>query len=74
MNEPLQSTGIQLPEQWVEDFDRLAESQNVTRSAVIRALIDAGIRAHNEDDYTVRYEDYHALTVAELKAQHSTHQ
>lgn len=74
MNEPLHSTGVQLPERWIEDFDQVAESEGVTRSAVIRALIDAGIRARNEDGYTVRYEDYHTYTIAELKAQYSAHQ
>lgn len=72
MPETLCSTGVQLPERWIDNFDDVADTNDVTRSAVIRALIAAGIRAYNENPSTVEFEDFQRPTIAERRARHST--
>jgi metal-responsive CopG/Arc/MetJ family transcriptional regulator len=63
----LHSTGVQLPEQWIETLDEMAEDHETTRSAVIRAAIDMGLRARKYDEaFELVPEQHERETVADL--------
>ena len=72
MAEDLRSTGVQLPESQYRALDKLAEHHGTTRSAVIRAAIDTGLRAQKYDEqYALDPERFDRDTIAERKAQAS---
>jgi len=66
----LHSTGIQLPEGWIDTLDKLAEEHDTSRSAVIRAAIDMGLRARKYDEaFELAPENHERDTVADLAKQ-----
>jgi hypothetical protein len=38
--------GVQLPDEWIDKMDELADEHDIERSAVMRSVIDNGLRAH----------------------------
>lgn len=63
----LQTTGVQLPEEWIEKLDEIADEHDVRRSAVIRAAIDMGLRARKYDNtFELHPEQYEMMTVADM--------
>jgi metal-responsive CopG/Arc/MetJ family transcriptional regulator len=63
----LHSTGVQLPEDWIDTLDRIAEEHETSRSAVIRAAIDMGLRARKYDEaFELVPEQHERETVADL--------
>lgn len=69
MDEPLKSTGVQLREKQMVALERIAEANGVTRSAAIRAVVDAGLRARKYDDnYALDPERFARETIAEQSA------
>jgi len=72
MSEDLRSTGVQLPESQCCVLDEIAEQHGTTRSTVIRAVIDTGLRARKYDEqYAPDLERFDRDTIAERKAQAS---
>jgi metal-responsive CopG/Arc/MetJ family transcriptional regulator len=66
----LHSTGVQLPKGWIDTLDELAEENETSRSAVIRAAIDMGLRARKYDDaFELVPENHERDTVADLAKQ-----
>jgi len=49
----MKPVGVQLPEAVLDKIDRLAEEHNTTRSAILRNLLDNGLRAQKyyPDDF-----------------------
>jgi predicted transcriptional regulator len=44
---------VRLPESVAEAVDRIAEEHDTTHSAVLRALVDNGLRARKWDEFSI---------------------
>lgn len=46
----METVSVQVPEEWVETVDERAEEYDTTRAAILRTVIDNGLRAHKYDE------------------------
>jgi predicted transcriptional regulator len=59
---------VQVPEEWAEHVDDLAQEHNTTRAAVLRCTIDNGLRApkYHPDEFSMDPEQYERKDAVEL--------
>ena len=60
---------VQLPDDWISHIDRLAKEHDTSRAAVVRSVIDNGLRVpkYHPDEFPIRpeqYERYDAVSLA----------
>lgn len=57
-----------IPEDWDEKLDQIAEEHDTSRSAVLRSVIDNGLRAHkyHPDEFAINPERYEQADAVEL--------
>ena len=66
---------VQLPDDWIEHMDGIAEEHNTSRAAVLRSVIDNGLRApkYYSDEFTILPEEYERHDAVELAKQGQLH-
>jgi predicted transcriptional regulator len=64
----MQTVSVQVPEEWVETIDERADEHDTTRAAILRTVIDNGLRAHKYDkaDFAVYLERMERADAVEL--------
>jgi hypothetical protein len=59
---------VQVPDDWAESIDRIADNHDTSRAAVLRSAIDDGLRAYKyyPEDFALNPEDYERADAVEL--------
>jgi len=59
---------VQLPDDWIDHIDMKAEEHNTSRAAVLRSVIDNGLRApkYYPDEFPINPEQYERHDAVEL--------
>ena len=59
---------VKLPDDWISHIDELAEHHGTTRAAVLRSVIDNGLRApkYYPDEFPIKPEQYEQHDAVEL--------
>jgi hypothetical protein len=60
---------VQLPEDWLDHIDSVADEHNTSRAAVLRSVIDNGLRApkYYSDEFPILPEEYERPNAVELR-------
>jgi hypothetical protein len=59
---------VQVPDDWAESIDGIADNHDTSRAAVLRSAIDDGLRAYKyyPEDFALNPEDYERADAVEL--------
>ena len=62
---------VQLPEDWIDHIDKVAEEHGTSRAAVLRSVIDNGLRVpkYHPDEFPILPEQYEQADAVELAKQ-----
>lgn len=64
----MENLSVQVPEDWADTIDKLADKHDTSRAAVLRSAIDDGLRAHKyyPDEFAINPERYEYRNAPEL--------
>lgn len=62
---------VQLPDDWVEHIDSVADEHDTTRAAVLRSIVDNGLRApkYHPDEFPITPERHERADAVKLAKQ-----
>jgi hypothetical protein len=66
----MKTAAVKVPEDWIDTLDKLADEHGTSRAAVLRSVIDNGLRAHkyHPDDFGIepeRFEEHDAVELTQ---------